>query len=938
MRGERSAWPPACAKPDMTRLLCPLVGTHARAISTHNHTTDMPRSVRVLVLAALCAASASAQQPARPRGKAQKPEPQAAAPATPVLSRAQLKALRARSIGPAVMGGRVADLALDPQDGATFYVALGTGGVMKTSDNGATFQPIFEHEKVVAVGAVAVSPANPKLVWVGTGEANDRNSSQWGDGVYKSTDGGATWTNVGLRTSRTIARIVPHPTDTNIAFVAAMGDLWNFGGERGLYRTTDGGATWKLVLSAPKPYDDRVGAGDVVIDPKDPNTVYAALYARQRRPWAFLAGPGFTDGKDLGGIFKSTDGGTTWKKLTNGLPPLTRRIGLAISASNPKVVMAVVQSDEGGLQSLYDIQSKAGGVFRSEDGGETWKRMNPLNPRPFYFSQIRIDPTNDRTVYVLGFALHMSTDGGATFNDDRFKNVHADNHALVIDPANPKRLILGTDGGVYQSYNNGTSWAFLNRFSGGEYYRINADSSTPYRVCGGLQDNLTWVGPSATRSREGIRNADWINVYGGDGFYCFFDDENPDIVFAESQEGFVHRLNLRTGEFKLLRPNPAEGSAGYRFHWNSPLIPSRHTRRAFYLAGNRVFKHTERGDKWTVISPDLSTRDPEKTTTTGSGAENYGVVYSLAESPLKAGMLWAATDDGKVWRTVDDGATWTDLTANLPAAAKGLWMSRIEASWHDPEVAYLAVSGFRSGVFAPLAYRTEDGGRTWQSVVGDLPADGPVKVVREDPKNPDLLYAGTEFGLFVSTDRGAHWVPLGELPTVAVDDIMIHPRELDLIIATHGRSLYIIDDLRPLQQWNPAVHAKAVEFFEPRPAIGFYPLQGWTDSGGSAEFKGENPPDGAIFNYWVKEYTGDQVSFRVEDGAGRVVANLTGPGTPGFNRVTWDLKPTADLRTPYGGQEARLVKGGNYKVTMTYGKTKVERTLKVVVDDSVETW
>jgi photosystem II stability/assembly factor-like uncharacterized protein len=867
-----------------------------------------------------------------------KSRPEAApAPAGPSLDEAALAALKARSIGPAVMGGRVSDIALDPTDPATYYVALGTGGLMKTSDNGGTFEGVFEDEAVASIGAIAVAPSDAKVVWVGTGEANDRNSSSWGNGVYRSTDGGSTWAHVGLTRSRAIARIVVHATDPGTAWVAAAGDLWQPGPDRGLFKTTDGGKTWKAVLTAPAPHANKVGCGDVALDPADPNTLYAALYGRQRTPWSFVAGAGYTDGKDIGGIFKSTDGGASWRKLQQGLPGLTGRIGLDVFRKNPRIVYAIVQSDEGGTSSIDDVASKRGGVFRSEDGGETWTRTSPLNPRPFYFSQVRVDPENDQRVYVLGFALHVSEDGGRRFREDRFNKVHPDCHALAIDPRNPRRLLLGTDGGIYQSYDLGEGWEHQNRMAAGEFYRINLDASTPYHICGGLQDNLNWVGPSRTRTKEGILNSDWTNLGGGDGFYCVFDAEDPDVVFAESQEGFVHRMNLRTGEVKQLRPEPAEGQPAFRFHWNTPLIGSRHEKGAMYLAGNRVFKLTQRGEHWSLISPDLSSQDPQKTTAVGSGAENYAVVYALAESPVKAGLLWAGTDDGKLWVTEDDGGAWSDVTAGLPAAAKGQWISRVEPSGHDPGVAYLAVDAHRSGNFAPLAYRTSDRGKTWQNIASKLPADGPVKVVREDPKNPAVLYAGTEFALFVSLDRGSRWTRLGDLPTVAVDDIAVHPREQDLVIATHGRSLYVIDDLQPLQQLDAAVLAKEAHLFPPRPARGTYLLPGFGDWNGTAVFRGANPPEGALLTFHVKEFTGDQAKIEIAAAGGRTVAKLTAPATPGLNRVSWDLRPTKDVLTEYGGEGQKLVASGEYTVTLKYGKIKQEQKLVVEVPEGIET-
>ncbi|HEX9106169.1 MAG TPA: hypothetical protein VF832_03055, partial [Longimicrobiales bacterium] len=489
-----------------------------------------PLAAAVMLSAAVAAAG---QEPARadtshatPARPAERLQPRRARTDRPPTARAEASSpldtllfseLKARSIGPAIMGGRVADIALDPKDPFTFYVALARAGVLKTSDDGATWSAIFADQPVSSIGAIAVAPSDAKVVWVGTGEADDRNTAQWGDGVYRSSDGGGKWTHVGLEESRSIARIVVSPTDPATAWVAVVGDLWQPGSQRGLYKTTDAGKTWRKVLSAPAPWDRDVGAGDVVADPKDPNTLYAALYARRRTPWSFTAGPSLTGGHDEGGIFKSTDGGEHWTKLAGGLPSATRRIGLAASASRSGVVYAVVESEQGGTVSIDEVHSRSGGVFRSEDGGAHWTRQSPLDPRPFYFSQIRVDPGNEQKVYVLGEMVHVSEDGGRTWREDRFAKVHPDNHALAIDPRFPQRLILGTDGGVYESRNGGAGWAHLNTFAGGQFFRIAADSGRtgePYRICGGLQDNLNWVGPSATNTKDGIVNHDWINIDG----------------------------------------------------------------------------------------------------------------------------------------------------------------------------------------------------------------------------------------------------------------------------------------------------------------------------------------------------------------------------------------------------------------------------------------
>jgi photosystem II stability/assembly factor-like uncharacterized protein len=893
-------------------------------------------AVALLVLTFPVQAQTSRQKPkpATTTGEQTAPAPAVAGPKVdPVL----LHALKPRSIGPAVMGGRVSDIALDPDNPYVFYVALGTGGVMKTSDNGGTFEGIFEREATASIGAVAVAASDPKTIWVGTGEANDRNSSGWGNGVYRSTDGGGTWTRAGLPNSKTIARIVVPPKDPQAALVAAMGDLWSPNPERGLYKTTDGGRTWTRILQAPAPYDNRVGCGDVVIDPANPDTIYAAMYARRRTPWSFISGPDAVEGKDLGGIFRSRDAGKTWTKLANGLPGATGRIGLAVYAKNPTIVYAVVQSYEGGTTDIDSPISKTGGVFRSEDGGDSWKRMSALDPRPFYFSQIRVDPENDQRIYVLGFMLHVSEDGGRTWREDRFKNVHSDCHALAIDPRSPKRLLLGTDGGVYQSFDAAASWDDLNRMAAGEYYRISLDTSTPYRICGGLQDNASWLGPSATRTKEGILNSDWINIYGGDGFGCAFDSADSNVIYAESQSADVYRLDLNSGQVKMLRPAPAEGQTGFRFNWDSPLAASQHHKGTIYLGGNRIFALTNRGEDWKAISPDLSAQEPNKIMTTGSGAETYGVVFTIAESPIQAGLIWAGTDDGKVWITENDGGSWTDLTASLPAAVRGLWMSRLAASRFDPKVAYLAVSGYRAGNYGPLVYRTADSGRTWQTVAGNLPADNPVRFVYEDPKNANLLYAGTEFGLYLSFDRGGSWVKSPDLPTVMVDDLAIHPRDVDMVIATHGRSLYIVDDITPLEQLTADVQSKPAFLFAPRPAFGFEPLPGYVESEGSAVFRGTNPAAGAIITAYVKEFTGDPVKISIANAAGTPVANLTMPGTPGFNRVTWDLKPTKDVLTEYGGQGQKFVPAGDYELTLSYGAVKQTQKLHVDLAPGLET-
>ncbi|MFL6595373.1 MAG: WD40/YVTN/BNR-like repeat-containing protein, partial [Chthoniobacterales bacterium] len=878
--------------------------------------------LRRLLLVVVAVSSLQAQDsppPAQPPAPQVQPEIPVPPATPPPLTEIHFKNLKARSIGPTVMGGRISDIAIDPRNPGVFYVGHAHGGVWKTNDNGATFDPIFDKESALSIGAIGIAPSDPDVVYVGTGEANDRNSSGWGNGVYRSSDGGSTWQNVGLKDSRAIGRIIVHPKDPNVVYAAVSGHLWADGGERGLFKSVDGGKNWKAVLQANGHAAARTGCSDVALDPSNPEIVYAALYARQRTPWSFMYGVNATNGEDVGGIFKSTNGGGAWKKLTNGLPTQTGRIGLSVSLSKPNVVMAVVQSDQGGASDLRDIHSKSGGVFRSEDGGEKWTRTSDIDPRPFYFSQIRIDPANDQRVYVLGLALLVSDSGGKDFREDLSEKIHPDCHALAIQvgsappPKTPKpedkdkppkppvsqRLILGNDGGVYQSYAGGKNWDHLANFPAGEFYRVSVDDTQPfYRIGGGLQDNCNWVGVSGVQNKEGIRNSDWTNLGGGDGFYVLFDPTDKDILYAESQEGSMHRMNTRTGEVRQLKPSPPEGQQSYRFHWNSPMVVSKHKPDVLYLAGNRVFRVTNKGEQSTVISPDLTYADPTKIDATGSGAENYAVVYSLAESPVKPGLLWAGTDDGRLWITDNDGGKWTELTQNLPEPFRGAWVVRIEAGHQDPKVAYVALNAYRTGDDRPMILRTMDSGATWQSVVGEgIPAYAPVEVIREDPVNPRLLYVGTHFGMFASFDGGVKWMRFGDLPAVRVDDFVVHPRTNDLVIASHGRSLAIIDDTRPLRELTPETAAEPAHLVPVAPITGAYELPGWVEWGGKGEFHGKNPPEGAVFTIWVKEYTGDEMKIAITNANGTPIANLTATPPQGLTRLNWDLLPTKDVLT-----------------------------------------
>jgi photosystem II stability/assembly factor-like uncharacterized protein len=858
------------------------------------------------------------------------------------------------------MSGRISDIGVAPGNPKTFYLAYGTGGLFKTTNNGTTFTSVFDREATASIGSVVVADAPPdwsgwqdedqdesenakddeapdekgkaKIVWVGTGEGNGRNSSSWGNGVYRSTDGGATFKNLGLKETHDIPRIAVDPRDPDICYVAAMGHLWGPNRERGLYKTGDGGKSWEPILQV----DERTGCCDVILDPVNPDIVYAAMYTRLRKAFSFQSG-----GPD-GGIFRSDDAGETWKKLTSGLPTETGRIGLDVHRADPRIVCALIESDVGGRSiNAWHSHSKAGGVFRSEDHGETWTRMTDLTPRPFYFSRIRVDPVDDQRIYLPGWGLGVSDDGGRHFRAGLARITHVDFHAMYIDPEDTDHLIIGTDGGAYVSYDRGAKWDFLNHMAVGQFYNVAVDMSDPYRIGGGLQDNGSWIGPSATnwQSRSdspgetawGITNADWMFINNGDGFHVAFDPVDTNIIYAESQGGELVRVHLDTGRRKRLRPAPKEGEPRFRFNWNTPFFISPHAPTVLYMGGNYVFKLTQRGDHWERISDDLSTGELEKMVSVGSVAETYGTVVSLAESSLARGMIWAGTDDGLIHLTTDDGKRWKNVT---PPEVNGLYVSKIEPSRHARDTAYVAIDGHRSDDMHLHLIMTTDAGKSWQSIAGDLPPGAPVKVVREDHRNAGVLYAGTERAAYVSIDRGEHWVKLnGEtLPTVAVDDLVQQPQEMDLIAGTHGRSIYVLDDASPLSQLTPNVLEADLHLFEipdAKPRI-YLPYGGlWSDR----MFRAKNPPMGARITYWLREYSADTVKVTITDEHDNTIRSLTGSSSPGMNRVVWDLQYEKHDR--FDNPESRLgqtefVPPATYTATVTAGKKKAKRKFTVL--------
>ncbi|HKO55243.1 MAG TPA: hypothetical protein VJ276_05150 [Thermoanaerobaculia bacterium] len=903
----------------------------------------MPRSLFAALL--LIATALTAQQPQQPPRDPAEGGPTTATKTTPAAPDAaaapalDTKPLRWRSIGPANMGGRIADFAVVEKDPYTIFVAVGTGGVLRTTNNGTTWEPVFDKEAVASTGSVAVSQNNPKIVWVGTGEGNSRNSSSWGNGVYKSTDGGDSWKNTGLPESHDVPKIALDPKNDDVAYAAVLGHLWGTNPERGVYKTSDGGKTWQQALAI----DAQTGAIDVIVDPSDPKTVYAAMWARRRYPW------GFTNGGATSGIYKSVDAGKTWKKLTEGLPAETGRIGLDIYRKNPKVLYAVVESDIGGTVDLGTIRSRSGGVFRTDDAGAHWKRVSNLTPRGFYFGKVRVDPTNDQRVYVLGFGTAVSDDGGKTFLNTGARDIHGDCHALWIDPANPNHVLMGTDGGIYFSYDKTKTWDFQNNVALGEFYNVSYGMDTPYTICGGLQDNGTWCGPSRTRRSTaddeddkkkavGIWNADWDFVNGGDGFWSAIDPTNANIIYAEYQGGNIVRIDRASGKQRDIKPRPKEGTPEFRFNWNTPFVISHHDPKTLYLGGNMVFRLTNRGDNWEAISPDLTARDVNRILTAGSSAENYGTVVALSESPKDRNTLWAGTDDGNVQVTRDGGKSWTNVTDNIAGAPRGLWVSRVQASNHDAARGYVAIDGHRSDDFHPYLFVTDDDGRTFRAITNGIPAHHPIKGFREDPVNPNLLFAGTEFDVFMTLDRGAHWQSIkGNLPTVAVDDIQIHPREHDLIIGTHGRSIWVIDDISGLEQLTPEKMAQPAALFDPRPAVEYYenPIGGlW----GAHIFKAKNPPSGAYINYWLKGNPSEDVSITIEDAKGNKVRELDAGNRGGLNRAVWDLRgdPLEVISESRGEEEQpQYVPAGTYTVKLKYGDYKAETKLVVTAEPGV---
>jgi photosystem II stability/assembly factor-like uncharacterized protein len=851
-----------------------------------------------------------------------------AAAADVAIDSATFGGLTARSIGPAVMSGRIAAVDVAPGDPITIWVGSASGGVWRSENAGVSFEPVFD-DHTQSIGAVRVDRSNHDIVWIGTGETWVRNSVSVGDGVYRTTDGGDSWEHLGLENTERIAKIAVHPEDSDTVWVCATGHLWNANPERGVYKTTDGGATWEQVFFI----DEDTGCADLDLDPGDPEILYAAMWQFRRSPDFFTSGgPG-------SGLYQSMDGGVTWNELRNGLPEgELGRIAVAPAPSRPSVLYAVVEAEKTAL-------------YRSDDLGRTWRETDDssnIQMRPFYFAELVVDPTDHNRVYKPGFTLTVSTDGGDTFTGMfgagfSFGTVHSDHHALWINPDNPLELVLGTDGGLYRSMDRAQSWLHVRSLPVSQFYRVSHDLEWPYNVYGGLQDNGTWKGPS--RSPGGITGRDWEVVGGGDGFWAFADPEDSDILYVEYQGGNLSRVNLATGENKSIRPYAGEGEEELRFNWNTPIHLSPTRPGTLYYGSQYLHRSTDRGESWQTISPDLTTDDPAKQRQAESGglsidnstAENHCTIYAIAESALNPDVLWVGTDDGRLHVSRDAGESWTEVTPADDALPANTWVSSVRPSPVDDASAFATFDGHRAGDMATHVYRTADFGRTWQPIAPEGDDVGYAHVVEQDPVNPEILYLGTEFGLFITLDGGANWARFTEgLPKVAVRDLAIHPTEHDLILGTHGRGVFIIDDLSALRGLTAEVMDSNVALLPSRPS----PMVlsgGMSWFGSDDEFVGRNPTEAATIDYWLKKrHLFGDLKIEVFDAEGELITTLPGWKRRGLNRVGWPMRlpapkvpPATALIPAFQGPR---VPEGTYTIRLTKGKEVLEGTVELVAD------
>ncbi len=859
---------------------------------------------------------------------------------------ATISGLGARNIGSATMSGRISALAgvKEPSGKITLFVGAASGGVWKSEDSGTRYRPVFDEQPVQSIGCITVDPKNSKNVWVGTGESWTRNSVSVGDGIYKSTDGGETWTKSGLPKSERIAQVAVSPKSSDTVFAAVPGPLWSDSTERGLYRTTDGGKNWSLILKGINP---STGCSTVVIDQNEPNKMFAATWDFRRKGWTFRSGGDGPTAPSGSGLFRSNDGGNTWNEVTpensKGFPKKPYgRIAVAVAPSDSKRVYAFVE----GLDSA---------LFVSNDGGATWEKRDKsqwMVWRPFYFANLIVDPKNPDRLFKTDGAMIVSEDGGKSFAVvGGFGGMHGDVHCVWIDPTNPQTVLAGDDGGMWYSYNSGSKWWKGENLPVSQFYHVSLDTNDPYRVYGGLQDNSCWVGQSAYPG--GITNAQWENVYNGDGFFTFSDPADPDYIYAEYQGGFVGRVNRYTHQTRDIQPKPNYNEK-LRWNWNTPMALSPNEKGTLYMGAQFLFRTRDHGQSWERISPDLTTNDPEKQkqeesggiTVDNSAAEMHTTIYSISESPKDKNLIWCGTDDGNLQVTRDGGKTWVNVTGNITGLTPHSWVSWVQASNYEPGTAYATFDRHTFGDMAPYCYRTTDFGQTWTPLVTSRDSKGIrgyAHVIKEDLVKPELLFLGTEFGLYVSIDGGNTWAQFkgSHFPAVAVRDLAIQPRDNDLVLATHGRGIWIVDDVTPWRALTPELLGQEVSFVSARPEQQRIEANGGWASG-NAVFEGNNPPDAAIITYYQKtRHLFGKIKLEVIDPAGKVIDELPASTRPGLNRVSWSMyakpprvPPAAQLAF-HGIRGPRFVPG-IYTVRLTKNGKPIETKLTIGLDRRVQ--
>jgi len=847
--------------------------------------------------------------------------------------------IKPRNIGPGGMSGRVTAFAVDPGNENIFYVGTASGGLWKTVNAGTTFTPIFDNEAVASIGALAIDPLRPDIIWAGTGEGNPRNSVTGGYGIYKSTDGGKSWKCMGLELTRYIHRIIVDPIDPDIIFAGAIGNPWAPHSERGLYRSTDGGLTWQRILFT----NETSGVADMVMDPSNPGKIFVAMWDHQRWPWFFRSSP------EGSGLWLTRDGGETFTRLTDGLPAEAGRIGIAIAASDPNYVYAYVES-------------KPSAIYRSTDGGLRWEKRGEKNigSRPFYYAEIFVDPQNENRVYTLFSGVNVSDDGAMTFDRSIAESIHLDHHAWYIDPLNPDRMLDGNDGGMGITYDRGATWRHIENLPLGQFYHINVDNNVPYNIYGGLQDNGSWRGPAYAWYNGPIINEMYDFLMGGDGFDAMPVPGDSRYCYAQSQGGSLRRFDVTTGWNKSIKP-VAEGDEKLRFNWNAALAQDPFDSNTIYFGSQHVHKSTDRGDSWTKVSPDLTTNDPEKQkqeesggiSREATGAENHCTVITICPSPLRQGLIWAGTDDGMIQVTEDGGVSWQNTAQKIKGMPRNAWVPQITASAHNPEEAFAVVNDYRQGDNAAYLYRTTDLGKSWHRIIDDTDVSGYVLCFVQDPVEPKLMFTGTEYGLYVSFDGGGSWNRwTSGYPTVSTYDLLIHPREHDLVIATFGRALWVLDDIRPLRALasggSSLLNSTIKAFDAPEawlasmknlPGYYFY---------GDAMYRGDNREPGAMISFYSAD-TG-KVTVEIRDNNGKKVKSVERDASKGINRFIWRLDRDALPQASYPALQQQqqepwmrnyrnyggAVMPGTYTVTLKAGDATSETPVKVSADPRIE--